>query len=535
MTAEQVLAARMQPAAASASQRLALVLDPVGEAVPGPIRIDDSLFAIGRAEPPFAAYPPSLVAGLSRRHARLFVEGDTAYLADLGSKNGTTLNGKRIEQAIVPLADGDLLELAGTLAYRVHVQGSGTALAAPPARLASLTLEPVHPERGVEPIVVSRFPFLISKVDPAFARYLDGVPEQVGYLSRRHAHIFLKAGRPFVEDLGSTNGTCIGAVRLDERAQELQEGDELAFGGHHFVYRVRLQWEQSAPEPTATRIGMARPEAGAGERADGAGAADKTTFVNAAGSFLDIFCVEQVAQAEGDAAPAPSHGAASAGAPGAQGRRVTLVAASLLEALGGAGEAARARLLRALAAMAALAVLAALLLYRAGATERALEGLIAEGHYERAALLAAGHLARDPGDAEIRALSTEALLKADLPRWCADLRLRRFDRAAAALARMRAASRDNADAGPLVAEIAWINALEQFVAGRGGADVPVRDGADAARIRQFLKAWRDDQQAHQRAAATLSATVPAFRDTYARAVSDLRKLELAGGGNGNDQ
>jgi hypothetical protein len=54
-----------------------------------------------------------------------------------------------------------------------------------------------------------------------------------------------------------------------------------------------------------------------------------------------------------------------------------------------------------------------------------------------------------------------------------------------------------------------------------------------------LRQWQDGQQAHQRAFATISSTVPAFRDTYAQAVSDLRKLALLGesGGaaNGNDQ
>jgi ferric-dicitrate binding protein FerR (iron transport regulator) len=50
-----------------------------------------------------------------------------------------------------------------------------------------------------------------------------------------------------------------------------------------------------------------------------------------------------------------------------------------------------------------------------------------------------------------------------------------------------------------------------------------------------LQQWRDDPPSHQRAFATISSYVPAFRDTYAQALSDLRKLELTGGRNGNDQ
>jgi hypothetical protein len=100
---------------------------------------------------------------------------------------------------------------------------------------------------------------------------------------------------------------------------------------------------------------------------------------------------------------------------------------------------------------------------------------------------------------------------------------------------MRIQARHNADALPLVAEIAWIGEVEQFVAARGGADVPVRNPADGARIRQILRQWQDEQQAHQRASSTIASTLPAFRDTYAQAVSDLRKLALAGGTNGKDQ
>jgi DNA-binding winged helix-turn-helix (wHTH) protein len=46
------------------------------------------------------------LASVSRRHARIHVSGETATLEDLGSKNGTLLNGQRI-QLLSPLADGD--------------------------------------------------------------------------------------------------------------------------------------------------------------------------------------------------------------------------------------------------------------------------------------------------------------------------------------------------------------------------------------------------------------------------------------------
>ena len=291
MAPDDALVSKMQ---APSSPRVGIVLEPLNHPELGPVAIDDGLFAIGRTEPPFAGYPPDVVADLSRRHARIFVEGGDAYLADLGSKNGTTVNGVPVRQTIVRLHDGDEVGLARVLAYRVRLQPAPPA-SAPAARLASLVLEPERPELGLEPIVVTSFPFLISKVDDAFSRYKDKEPHQVGYLSRRHAHVFLKGGMPYVEDLGSTNGTFIGAIRLDEHAHALEEGDVLAFGGHHFVYRVRLQWEPAGPEPTVTRVSFA--PAGAVAAADADVDADHTTFVASAGSFLDIFCADDHAAA----------------------------------------------------------------------------------------------------------------------------------------------------------------------------------------------------------------------------------------------
>jgi len=60
---------------------------------------------IGRA-PDAAVTIPSMK--VSRHHARITVVHDTASLADLGSKNGTFLNGTRIQQP-VPLDGGDLI------------------------------------------------------------------------------------------------------------------------------------------------------------------------------------------------------------------------------------------------------------------------------------------------------------------------------------------------------------------------------------------------------------------------------------------
>ena len=50
---------------------------------------------------------------ISARHARLFIQGRRLLLEDLGSTNGTWLNGVRL-LAPTPLQEGDLLRIGQT-------------------------------------------------------------------------------------------------------------------------------------------------------------------------------------------------------------------------------------------------------------------------------------------------------------------------------------------------------------------------------------------------------------------------------------
>jgi pSer/pThr/pTyr-binding forkhead associated (FHA) protein len=501
-----MVAARPAPATG-----VRIVLDPVSHPELAPIQIHDNLFAIGRAEAPFDVYPPELAAELSRRHARIFCEHDAVYLADLGSTNGTSVNGVPVRTAIVPLRDGDVVGLGKALRYRVRLEHGP---APPPrARLASLTLTPKQEGTALQTIVVTEFPFLVSKSEAMFARYRDSEPAQVNYLSRRHAHVFLKGGAPYVEDLGSTNGTFVNGTRLDEQAVPLHEGDTLAFGGRHFVYRAGMQWEEALSDTAPTRIGVTQVPPGAD--------ADRTTFVAAADSFLDIFCVEPPPAPDNEpaAAPVPAESEAHAG-------RLEALAARVARALGIKTVPAPRHLRRWAAAVLVIAGLLAWALLRGGGPEGRAADLLASGDYARAAAVAAAGLADDPDNTRLRALDTEAQLKAGLPRWMAAMDKGQFPRAAAQVAAMRKQDRSNPDLAPLLAELDWIVQLRAYAAARGGAQAPVRDAADAARIRHFLKQWEDQGDADQRAFVIMSAQVPAYRDAYAAALSDIRKLAL---------
>lgn len=94
---------------------------------------------LGRIDPKQGVYPDvdltndlAMEYGVSREHACIFRRGNTIELEDLGSTNGTMLNGARLAPYLpVPLRDGDQLQL-GKLLIEVSF-GSGARGARPVA------------------------------------------------------------------------------------------------------------------------------------------------------------------------------------------------------------------------------------------------------------------------------------------------------------------------------------------------------------------------------------------------------------------
>jgi pSer/pThr/pTyr-binding forkhead associated (FHA) protein len=83
---------------------------PDGETVP----VREGTMVLGRgAEAEIRLADPSV----SRRHAEVRVEGGRVHLTDLGSTNGTTVNGRKVDR--VNLSDGDRVALgSAVVTYR---------------------------------------------------------------------------------------------------------------------------------------------------------------------------------------------------------------------------------------------------------------------------------------------------------------------------------------------------------------------------------------------------------------------------------
>lgn len=91
-----------------------------------PISIAKFPFQIGKADATFAKFVSESAHGqefeyLSRRHAFIYQRDGQAYVEDLGSSNGTYVDGRRLENA-VPLNDGAVVAFGGNhFVYRVSI------------------------------------------------------------------------------------------------------------------------------------------------------------------------------------------------------------------------------------------------------------------------------------------------------------------------------------------------------------------------------------------------------------------------------
>ena len=502
------------------------ILKPVTHPELGEIIIRDALFAVGRHEPPFSDYDAAVVAKMSRRHARIFEQDGAVYLADLGSLNGTSINGSNLDSQPVALQRGDRICFTD-LCYEIELLGASSRQAPesgaqPPVQLV---LVPERQKAVLEPIAVTRFPFLISKASDVFSRYREPLPEEVAYISRRHAHLFLKGPELYIEDLGSTNGTFVGGERLQEHARQLHDGDLVAFGGDNFVYRVQLVYPGQAPRTPA------QDEASKLLTATARGAEDvtRTTFVTSANSFLDIYCMDD----EGDDGPAGirkeddgDEDDTGQGAPAGRWQRILAQPLSMLRELRSDVSAER-KTARRRYWLAALAVIAgaALWAYFDTAPQRDMRALLDSGDYRAAALSAGRYLQQHPGDEEVQELAVEALLKAVVPDWQRALEDRDFDAAAQILAQAMPLAGDDRDNRNLIETLQWVTRLERFVAGRGGADAPVVMFRDEAPIRELLQWWDDDANQPRRALAAVAQDVPAFTGLRAQVFSHVRSLD----------
>jgi hypothetical protein len=105
--------------------------------------------------------------------------------------------------------------------------GSRIGRGAAGGRRAALTARP-YKLKMIDPATSQIFP-LSEEVTIGRAPGCSVPLADDTYVSQLHARVFLRDGKPFVEDLGSTNGTFLNRDRLS-KTMPLRRGDKLQIG-----------------------------------------------------------------------------------------------------------------------------------------------------------------------------------------------------------------------------------------------------------------------------------------------------------------
>lgn len=136
------------------------------------LRLVDGVNSIGRHDDCLIRIRSSQV---SRRHCEVLMEGDALVVRDLGSSNGTFVNGKRVlgKQA---LNSGDVLTIGGVTLRVDQLQGAAAASSKPaPHDTAELDAIPVG-EEDLELELAEEEEFEITMEDKPAPEHIDIIP-----------------------------------------------------------------------------------------------------------------------------------------------------------------------------------------------------------------------------------------------------------------------------------------------------------------------------------------------------------------------
>ena len=487
----------------------------------GVIEINDALFSVGRDRGAFKRLPAERAGRLSERHARLYDQNGALYAVDLSSRHGTFVNGRAVSAKPVELRHGDEINFGGELPFRVELWGGQTERAPPERCDIRLILEPVDAENGPDPLEVTSFPFVVSKQAAGFERHQDRAAKELDFLSRRHAQLYQEDGRILLQDLGSTNGTFVDGRALGDEAIVLQDGQTLAFGGEYFVYRVALQGAAET-QPPADEGPCTQPQSSGYER---------TTFVTAGSSFLDMLCTEGAERA-GERDPAGS-AASNHVAEVVEQKRTIGWLGRLRQAVRRFDRPSLRRLqLLALPIVAVLGTVGYLLL-RDSPTER-MEALLADARVDEALEIARARVASLDGDSAFDRLALRALIAKTLPPWLDAYDAANYASMQAILDTGRGASPEQTATSAYIDTLSLIGDVERTMAERGGAAAPLRlFDEESAQVRAIVEAWNRPQPNKRKVTERLSAAIPPsdgglikrYRDAYQKAASNIRTLE----------
>jgi pSer/pThr/pTyr-binding forkhead associated (FHA) protein len=208
------------------------------------LRIGQGVFVIGRQEGVQIHLDDKEV---SRKHARLIIDGDVMVVEDMESGNGTFVAGVSVRQQVLSM--GDVVEI---MPFKIRLR-------APVQRLHELAPAPLPPEPKHWLEIVdgpgTGQRYALKGEAMGIGRHEDQdirLPDQGA--SRSHAMMVRRGDTWQVRDLGSVNGVMVGNERVGERM--LEKGDELRVGN------TTLRYDNDLPSMRMPKPAQARPAQG---------------------------------------------------------------------------------------------------------------------------------------------------------------------------------------------------------------------------------------------------------------------------------
>ena len=227
--------------------------------------VDQNRINIGRDASNDIVLESDRVSGF---HCSLFMEADGVYLADLGSSNGTFINGAPL-LGKVKLQAWDTLSLADVKLIVADTESRSPTHKQPaideaainrPQQAITNASEIALIQQSLNQAPVGRLA-LLSGDGPAVLELFEQnsigrAPENTAVIpfsmvSGRHATIAISNDKVLLKDCQSTNGTFVNGKKVDE--QQLYDGDEVAFD--IVTYKVSLPGF-SKPQPQLAKTGV---------------------------------------------------------------------------------------------------------------------------------------------------------------------------------------------------------------------------------------------------------------------------------------
>lgn len=205
---------------------------------------------------------------VSRRHAKITVQDSQVSVTDMGSTNGSFVDGRRLTgDESVEIKDGaELMFGSVTVKYQAPLapieEAVEEVVAEPSEETDQQSVEipvvseaepAVEPEPEAESTEEKPAPvgMLIAKDESMrfeIAQGTNTIGRRDGdnsiaisdpYISGRHANLMAENGLFSIIDVGSTNGTCVNGVRLEpNEPKDVLEGDEITIGQK--VFRIEV-------------------------------------------------------------------------------------------------------------------------------------------------------------------------------------------------------------------------------------------------------------------------------------------------------